>query len=308
MSVVISIAQVLVLVALAPLLSGFSRWMRAKMHTRKGPSILQDYYDIAKLFKRQDLRTKHSSFVHGLMPVVFLGVMLVLAAGLPLFAQRSPMPLLADIVLIVYLLALVRFFFALASLDNADGYAGVGGMRELIVGILVEPGMMLALFVLAVSMGTTNLGVMSSMIAAGDVAAPLSVLFAGVALAYSCYIEMGKLPYDLAEAEQEIQEGPLQEYSGPSLALLRVAMPLKQVLVAGLFVAVFMPFGAAADVSVLAGLGGALAFVVKIFAVFFVCALLENAVSRVRYKYAGRQIWVTLGISVLALAFGLIGI
>ena len=308
MSMLIAIVQALALVALAPLASGFSRKMRAKMHTRKGPGILQDYYDIAKLFKRQDVRTKDSSFVHRLMPVVYLAVMIVLAAGLPTFAYWSPVPVLADVILIVYLLALVRFFFALSAIDNADGYSGVGGMRELIVGVLVEPGMMLALFVAAVALGSTNVATMGVLVSFGGMPAPLSVAFAGIAFAYSCYIEMGKLPYDLAEAEQEIQEGPLQEYSGPSLALMRLAMPMKQILMASLFVAVFLPFGAAVELTVPAVLAGIAVYLVKVAAIFLVCALLENAVSRVRYKFAGRQIWVTLGIAGLALAFCLIGI
>ncbi len=308
MSILIAVVQALALAAVAPLISGFSRWMRAKMHTRKGPSIFQDYYDIAKLFKRQDVRTKESSFVHRFMPVLYLGVMLILAAGVPLFAQLSPVPAFADIFVIVYLLALVRFFFALSSIDSGDGYAGVGGMRELIVGVLVEPGMVLSLLVVAVALGTTNVGAMGQLVASGDVAAPLSVAFAGIAFAYACYIEMGKLPYDLAEAEQEIQEGPLQEYSGASLALMRLAIPMKQVLMASLLVAVFLPFGAAADLAVPALLAGAAVWAVKVLVIFFACALLENAVSRVRYKFAGRQIWVTLGISVIALAFCLMGI
>lgn len=304
----IAIVQALAIVALAPLASGFSRKMRAKMHTRKGPSIFQDYHDIAKLFKRQDVRTKDSSFVHRLMPVVYLAVMIVLAAGLPTFAHWSPVPVLADVVLIVYLLALARFFFALSAIDNADGYSGVGGMRELIVGVLVEPGMMLALFVAAVALGSTNVATMGLLVSLGGMAAPLSIVFSGIAFAYSCYVEMGKLPYDFAEAEQEIQEGPLQEYSGPSLALMRLAMPMKQILMASLFVAVFLPFGAAVEMTVPAAIAGIAVYLFKVAAIFLVCALLENAVSRVRYKFAGRQIWVTLGIAGLALAFCLIGI
>lgn len=308
MNIAIAVVQVLAIVAVAPLVSGFSRWMRAKMHTRKGPSIFQDYYDIAKLFKRQDVRTKDSSFIHRLMPVVHVGVMALLAAGIPLATLWSPAPLLADIVLIVYLIALVRFLFALAAMDSADGYAGVGGMRELLVGVLVEPGMMLALFVAAMAFGSTNLSDMGQAVASGSLTAPLSVAVAGIAFAFVCYIEMGKLPFDLAEAEQEIQEGPLQEYSGPSLALIKLAMPMKQIIMASWLIAVFLPFGAAAEPTALSLLAGAAAWLVKVLAVFFICAVIENTVSRVRYKLAGRHIWVTLGISAVALAFCLMGI
>ena len=129
MSFVIAIVQALVIMALAPLVSGMARVIRAKMHTRKGPSIFQDYYDIAKLFKRQDVHPADSSFIHRITPAVYLGVMLVLAMGIPMFTTWSPVPILGDIIVILYLMALARFFFSLATLDSADAYAGVGGLR-----------------------------------------------------------------------------------------------------------------------------------------------------------------------------------
>lgn len=307
MSILMAVVQALFVMAVAPLVSGFSRWMRAKIHTRKGPSVLQDYYDIAKLFKRQDVRTKHASFLHRLMPVAYVGVMLVIAAGLPLFTQASPVPLLADVILIVYLLAMVRFLFSLASFDDGNGYAGMGGVRELVVGMLVEPGMILALFVAIVVLGSTNVATMGSTLAAGNLHAPLAVVFSGISFAFVCYIEMGKVPFDMAEAEQEIQEGPLQEYSGPSLALLRVGMAMKQLLMASLFVAIFMPFGAAAAQSAPAILAGLGAYAVKIFVVLVVCALIENTASRARYRFVGRHIWITLGVSLVALALCMVG-
>ena len=97
MSFVIAIVQALVIMALAPLVSGMARVIRAKMHTRKGPSIFQDYYDIAKLFKRQDVHPADSSFIHRITPAVYLGVMLVLAMGIRSFAVPIFLGLLGGI-------------------------------------------------------------------------------------------------------------------------------------------------------------------------------------------------------------------
>jgi hydrogenase-4 component C len=306
--IIIACFQVVLLVVLAPLVSGLTRWLRAKMHTRQGPPILQDYYDLIKLFKRQDLHTKESGFVHRLMPPLFFGTMLLLAMGLPMVARFSPMPFLADIILIIYLLALPRFFFALSAIDSGSSYAGVGGIRELMIGVLVEPAMMLALFVAALSAGSTNVGVISESVGSLTASHPTTVIIAGIAFAIACYIELAKLPFDLAEAEQELQEGPLAEYSGPSLALAKMAMSMKQVIVVSWFLAIFLPFGAAADTSVLSLAIGLAAYLLKLAVVFFICSIFENIVSRVRFKLLGRQTWAVFGISVFAFVFWILGV
>lgn len=149
---------------------------------------------------------------------------------------------------------------------------------------------------------------MSQSVSLGFVSAPISVILAGVAFAFACYVELGKLPYDASEAEQEIQEGLLQEYSGASLAMMHIAMPMKQIIVASWFVAIFLPFGASLDFSIAGILIGIVTYLLKMLVVFVLCALIENLVSRVRFKLLGRQTWAMFGISVFALVFCLMGI
>ena len=306
--IIIALVQALLLLALAPLVSGFTRWMRAKIHTRKGPPIRQDYYDIIKLFKRQDVHTKDSSFVHRLMPTLFLGVIIVLTMGMPIITRFSPLPPLADIILVIYLLALPRFFFSLSAVDSGSSYAGVGGVRELIVGILCEPTIILALFVVVLATGTSNVGEMGVAVGALAITRPVALIAAAVAFAGACYIELGKLPFDLAEAEQEVQEGPLTEYSGPSLAMLKLALSLKQMLVVSWFLAIFVPFGSAAALTPLALVIGLVVFLVKLELVFFICALIENVVARVRFKLLGKQTWMVFGLAAFAFVFCILGI
>lgn len=308
MEIVIALVQALLLVALAPLFSGTSRWLRAKIHTRRGPSIFQDYYDIAKLFRRQDVHSADSSFVHKLMPPLFMGCMIVLAMGIPMITRFSPVPILGDIILIIYLMALPRFFFALSGVDSGSAYAGIGSIRELIVGVLVEPSMMLALFVAAIACGTTNVGDMGMAIGSGTATNPVALVVAGIAFFCACYIELGKLPFDMAEAEQEIQEGPLQEYSGPSLALAKMSLSMKQVIVVSWFAAIFLPWGSAVDLSVASLAIGLVAWLVKMGVIFFVCGVFENIVARVRYKLMGRQTWSVVGIAAIALVLCVLGL
>ena len=304
----LAVAQSLALFALAPLFSGVGRVLRAKMHTRKGPSVFQDYYDLAKLFKREDICTRDAGIAFRVMPLVFLATMLLLAAGIPMATRACLLPFVGDFIMLVYLFVLPRFFFALAAIESSGAYPSVGGIRELLAGALIEPALITALFTVAVATGSANLGDMGAAVQSGTFSSPVSIVVALFACAIACYMELAKLPYDLAEAEQELQEGPLAEYSGPSLAIVKLAMSLKQIVVIGLFGAVFLPFGSASSLTPLPLAIGAAAFLIKLSVIFTVCALIENTVARVRFKLFSQHTWMVVGCAVLSLAFLLMDI
>lgn len=306
--IVLALLQALVLFALAPVLTGVSRVMRAKMHSRHGPGVLQDYRDIFKLLRRQDIAPAASGRVFRIMPAVQLSIMLVIATALPLVTLHSPIGVIGDLITVTYLFALARFFFSLAGIDSGSSFAGIGGVRELTLAVLVEPIMILSLMVVALIQGTTNLGALSASIATGQVHAPGAILLAMVAFGFAVFIEMGKMPFDMAEAEQELQEGPLTEYSGSSLAVLKWGLALKKVVVAQFFLGVFLPFGNAAALDAPALLLAALLFPLKLLAVYLLAALVENSVARGRFLLTSRATWVGFGIASLAFVFYLAGL
>ncbi len=308
MTIIVAILQAVLLVAFAPLFSGITRKIRAKMHSRKGTSIMQDYYDLAKLWRRCEVKEGGSGIISRLTPPIFLGSFILVAAGLPLVMQACPVPFLGDIITVLYLMALPRFMFALGSIDSAGSYTAIGGVRELLVGVLVEPSLILVLFVAAIAAGSTNLGIMANAVGTLQAYPFVAIVVAGVACAMACYIEMGKLPFDLAEAEQEIQEGPLAAYSGPSLAMIKLGVSVKQLVVASLFVAIFLPFGAATTAAPLDLLVGLVSFLFKLLIVMLIASVIENSVMRARYKYLGRYTWFVVGIASLSLVFLVIGI
>ncbi len=308
MTIIVAILQAVLLVTLAPLFSGITRKIRAKMHSRKGTSIMQDYYDLAKLWRRCEVKEGGSGIISRLTPPIFLGSFILVAAGLPLVMQACPVPFLGDIITVLYLMALPRFMFALGSIDSAGSYTAIGGVRELLVGVLVEPSLILVLFVAAIAAGSTNLGIMANAVGTLQAYPFVAIVVAGVACAMACYIEMGKLPFDLAEAEQEIQEGPLAAYSGPSLAMIKLGVSVKQLMVASLFVAIFLPFGAATTAAPLDLLVGLVSFLFKLLIVMLIASVIENSVMRARYKYLGRYTWFVVGIASLSLVFLVIGI
>jgi hydrogenase-4 component C len=304
----LTIGQGAALLLLAPIVSGLCRVLRAKIHTRTGPGLLQDYRDILKLLKRQEVAPEGAGIVFRAMPFVLMATLLTIAMALPVLTFASPLPGIGNLFTLVYLLALVRFFFSLSGIDSGSTFAGIGASRETTMGALMEPVILLALFVAALIAGSTNLGQISASfgsLSGGSIAAELIVT---AAVAFAVFVEMGKVPYDMSEAEQELQEGPLTEYSGPGLALLKWSLGLKQVVLATLLIGVFVPYGATATPTVGTLLGAALAFVVKLALVFVVVALIENSSARNRFFMVSRATWAGFGIATLALVFYLVGL
>nr|WP_318384757.1 respiratory chain complex I subunit 1 family protein [uncultured Enterobacter sp.] len=292
--------QATLLLALAPLFTGISRQIRARMHSRQGPGIWQDYRDLQKLMKRQEVAPASSGMMFRVMPWVLLGSMLVVAMALPLFTRVSPFAGAGDLITLIYLFALFRFFFALSGLDTGSPFAGIGASRELTLGILVEPMLILSLLVVALMAGSTNIATISASLASGWMS-PVATLLALLACGFACFIEMGKIPFDVAEAEQELQEGPLTEYSGAGLALVKWGIGLKQVVMAALFLALFCPFGNADALSTGALLLSLAVTVVKLLVLFVVASVVENSLARGRFLLTHRLTW--LGFSLAALSY-----
>ncbi len=304
----LAIGQAAALLFLAPLVSGFCRVMRAKIHTRTGPGALQDYRDILKLLKRQEVVPHGAGLIFRAMPFILMATLLLIAMALPVLTLASPLNAIGNLFTVVYLLALVRFFFSLSGIDSGSSFAGIGASRETTMGALMEPVILLALFVAALLAGSTDLGRISASFGSlpgGSIAAELTVI---AAIAFAVFVEMGKLPFDMTEAEQELQEGPLTEYSGPGLALLKWSISLKQIVMATILIGVFLPYGAAAAPTIATLLWAALAFALKLAIVFVVVALIENSVARNRFFMTSRATWAGFGIATLALVFYLVGL
>jgi hydrogenase-4 component C len=299
----IGLLQAVLLLLLAPLFSGFARVMRAKMHSRKGPPLLQNYRDIAKLMTRQEVVSEQAGWIFRLTPYLSLACMFLAAMLIPILSLDFPIEWAGDLILIVYLFALPRFFFAVAGLESGSTFAGIGARRELLVSALVEPILLLVIFVMALLAGTTDLWRISIAVAMGDFPYSLAYLLGMAAFAFAAYVEMGKLPFDLGEAEQELQEGPLAEYSGRSLAILKWSIYLKQLVLVALFMALFIPFGAMTSPSLVGFVLALVIFPVKAVLWYFIAGVLENAMARTRFMNAPALVWAALGVAFLSFVF-----
>ncbi|MDR3431665.1 MAG: respiratory chain complex I subunit 1 family protein [Rouxiella aceris] len=303
----LALIQALVLLALAPLFAGFSRVLRAKMHSRRGPGVLQEYRDIAKLLKRQSLAPDGAGAVFRSMPYLLTGTLLVIATALPIVTLASPFGALGDLITVIYLFAVVRFVFVIAGLDTGSAFTGIGASREAVLGVLVEPILLLGLWIAALTAGSTQLGAIATQVTHWtSLASPLPLGLALLACGFATYIEMGKLPFDMAEAEQELQEGPLTEYSGAGLGVLKLGISLKQLVVLQLFLGVFIPLG---QLTTFSAEGLAIATVIallKLAVAVFLVAMVENSVARLRFLKTSQTTWAGFGLAFLALVSWLV--
>ncbi|QCJ69386.1 hydrogenase 3 membrane subunit [Providencia heimbachae] len=302
-----AVVQAVFLLLLTPLYTGISRKIRAKMHSRQGPGVLQDYRDLIKLFKRQSVAPRDSGMVFRIMPYVLLGSMLLLAMSLPVLTLTSMFSSAADLIIVLYIFALFRFFFSLSGLDTGSPFAGIGASRELTLGVLVEPILFLGLLVVALIAGSTNIGTISAVMSEGWVS-PTATLLALLACGFATFIEMGKIPFDVAEAEQELQEGPLTEYSGSGLALVKWGIGLKQVVVAVLFLSIFFPFGNASVLTISSLLLALVLLLVKLLVIFVLASLVENSLARGRFLLTHHVTWLGFGVAALGFVFYLTGL
>jgi hydrogenase-4 component C len=304
--ILIGLFQMLLILLLAPLFTGLVRVLRARVQNRVGPPVTQNYRDIAKLMKRQEVISEQAGWAFRFTPYLVMASMLLAALIIPMLTVISPLIWVGDLIFLIYLFALPRFFFALAGLESGSPFGGIGAKRELLLSALVEPVMLLVVFIMALLAGSTNLSGITGSIVYGDLQYSMAVLLGLVAFAFALFVEMGRLPFDLAEAEQELQEGPLAEYSGRSLALMKWGLGVRQVVLAALFLAMFFPFGVMTELTLGSFVVALLAFLVKLILIFAGLAVLENVMARVRYVKAPLMTWLSLGAALLSLVFYLV--
>ncbi len=243
MDVLVMITQVLLAILLAPLLEGISGQITCKFQSRRGSDVFQPYRNFVKLFKRSETLPENATTLFRIAPYLMFAVASALVAIVPVVYTDYRWGMVSDFFMFVYLAALLRFIFGAASLDSGSPFAAIGGSREQMLAVFVEPTLMLSAMVVAFLAKTTNLVEISNLVASGKIGYFIPAFtVAAVAFLWAVYVETGKKPFDLPEAEQELQEGLLSEYSGKRLAISQWALMIKRIAVIGLFVVLFAPW------------------------------------------------------------------
>ncbi len=302
------IIQVIAIILISPLLDGVKRIMIAKFQSRRGPAdIFQTYRDIIKLFKRSETMPECGTWVFRTAPYLMFAIMATVIAVLPIMHSGSALSAAADLFLIVYLFALMRFVFGVASVDSGNPFAGIGGSREQMVALFVEPTIILSSVVVVFPAGgLTNLVEIKNFVSSPQILKVLPVfIFSGVAFLFATYVETGKKPFDVAEAEQEIQEGLLAEYAGKRLALAHGALILKQIAIVGLFITIYIPWPVVGNPFV-----SLVLFLIKLVVFYYFASFVEGVSTRLRIgdtRLAASGAFALAFISLILFVIGRVG-
>jgi formate hydrogenlyase subunit 4 len=278
--------QMLLVLALSPLLVGFVRKVKARLLRRQGPPLLQPYRDIVKLMRKDVVLATSASWLFRAIPYLIFAATWVAAALVPTFASGLMFSWSADLIAIIALLGLARFFLALAGLDVGTSFGGIGSSREVMIASLAEPAMLMIVFTLALAAGSTQLSTMAEYLASGEAGLRFSLGLALIALVIVAIAENARIPVDNPATHLEltmVHEAMVLEYSGRHLALIDLSAQLKLLLYVSLIACLFVPWGIAAPH---AGLGlliiGVAAYVAKLAAGGLLLAVFETSIAKMR--------------------------
>jgi len=286
LDLLVQLCQMLIVLALAPLLTGYVRKVKAHLLRRQGPPVLQPYRDLLRLVRKEAVVAVSASWVFRVAPYLVFGTTWVAAALVPTFATGLIFSYAADMIAIVALLGSARFMLALAGLDVGTSFGGIGSSREMMIASLAEPAMLMAVFTLSLLAGSTQLSSIAASLQSPEIGLRISLALALVALVMVAIAENARIPIDNPATHLEltmVHEAMILEYSGRHLALIEAASNLKLLLYVSIIACVFFPWGIAVSGQ---GFGayllGASIYLVKLAGGGFLLAVFETVIAKMR--------------------------
>jgi formate hydrogenlyase subunit 4 len=305
LALAIQTAQMLLVLALAPLLTGFIRKIKARLLRRRGPPLLQPYRDLNRLLRKEVVLADNASWLFRVIPYLVFAATWVAAALVPTFGAGLQFNWSADLIAIIALLGGARFFLALAGMDVGTSFGGIGSSREAMIATLAEPAMIMIVFTLALIAGSTQLSTVAGFMLSPAVGLRVSLGMALIALVIVALAENARIPVDNPATHLEltmVHEAMVLEYSGRHLAVIELASSLKLLLYISLIACVFTPWGLAPEGAGAAALArGALYYVVKLGVAGSLLALFETSVAKMRVFRVPDFLGVALMLGLLAL-------
>ncbi|MDQ6982984.1 MAG: NADH-quinone oxidoreductase subunit H [Mariprofundus sp.] len=281
---VLNLVQAALMVLAAPLLAGIIQKCKARLQNRRGAPILQPYRNLLKLFRKETLLAENASWIFRTTPYVLFTTTALAASVVPVFLVDLPSALIADVIAMAALLALARFWLALAGMDIGTAFGGMGASREMTFSALAEPAMLMSMFVMSLGAHSTNLSTMVEHALHLEHLLP-SVAFALAALLMVAIAENGRIPIDNPSTHLEltmIHEAMILEYSGRHLALIEWASQIKLLLFATLIISLFVPWGIAESAEVWPVLTALVFWFGKVVLLAVALAVLETGLVKVR--------------------------
>jgi formate hydrogenlyase subunit 4 len=302
--------QLAIALMLAPLLVGWVNQCRAWLANKSAPSLFLPYRTIRKLFHKDAVVAENASPIFRQTPYIVFGAMALAAAIVPSLATDLPFAHAADAIALVGLFALARVFIALAAMDIGTAFGTMGARREMFVGFLAEPALLMVLFTASLLSGSTSLPTIVETLRHRELAIYPSLAFAGVAFTMISLAENARIPIDNPATHLEltmIHEAMTLEYSARHLALIEWASALKLFNYSCIGLALFLPFGIAEGSSDwLAILGATPVLIAKLAVGGFALALIETLSSKMRIFRAPEFLGTAFLLAVLAMLVNLL--
>lgn len=277
--------QMMLVLALAPALVGYTRKIKARLLRRQGPPILQPYRDLFRLIRKEAVLAENASWLFRAGPYMIFAATWVAAALVPTFAMRLQFSWTADLIAITALVGSSRFFLALVGMDVGTSFGGIGSSREMLFASLAEPAMIMIVFTLALLAGSTQLSVVAEFMQT-RAGLRVSLGLALVALIIVALAENARVPVDNPATHLEltmVHEAMILEYSGRHLAVLELAADLKLLLYLSLIACIFVPWGIApANSEAMAYVVGLVSYLAKIAVGGFLLVVFETSIAKMR--------------------------
>lgn len=316
MDILIFLLQFLFIPAVAPLAVGIIRKVKAHMQNRVGASIFQPYRDLWKLFHKDEVISKETSWIFRFAPYIIFSITVLVGASVPIITTVIPtlfegssfaLSLLpsGDFITIIYLLALATFFLALAGMDAGSGFGGFGSSREMTMAALAEGGLFFSLLVASAIAQTGNVMTMVGSLQALPFQVYIPLFIAFIAFFIALLAENSRFPIDNPATHLEltmIHEAMILEYSGKRLALIEWASWSKLLVFIALGANIFFPWGVATSFLPEALSMAALWFVVKALCFLVAIAFIESTMAKFRIFRVPDLLFTSFVLSVIALA------
>jgi formate hydrogenlyase subunit 4 len=279
-------AQMLLVLLLSPLLTGFVRKVKARLLSRRGPPVLQPYRDLVRLMRKEVVLAESASWLFRVIPYIVFAGTWVAASLVPTFRSGLLFSWSADLIALIALLGSARFFLALAGLDVGTSFGGIGSSREVMIASLAEPAMLMIVFTLALVAGSTQLSAMAAYMISGEVGLRVSLGLALLALIMVALAENARIPIDNPATHLEltmVHEAMVLEYSGRHLALIDLSSQLKLLFYISVIGCLFAPWGiappngSAAEIAI-----GVASYVAKLAVGGVLLAVFETSIAKMR--------------------------
>ncbi len=304
---ILQLFQFLIVLLLAPGLTGLLRKAKARLQGRQGSGILQPYRDLARLLRKEAVIAENASWVFRFAPYLTFTFLWLAAALVPTFAQRLPLSPVADLIALVAIIGGARFSMALAGLDVGTSFGGIGSSREMMIAALAEPAMLLVIFTAALLLGTTSLPDIAGLLGTTSVGLRVSLGLGLVALVMVAIAENARVPVDNPATHLEltmVHEAMILEYSGRHLAMMEAAAMVKLLLFMSLIACLFAPWGMALGEPTLKAVAiGIAAYLAKVALFGLLLALFEASIAKMRVFRVGEFLATAMLLGFLAVIF-----